>query len=71
MQCYSTEITCPRSLVYKCLNWDHTAVYNDGKITLKTIQVFGEDIFHFCTETVLFFDGPKAYFDCCLPIQSN
>ncbi len=38
-QCYSTEITCPRSLVYKCLNWDLTTVYIDGKITLRTIQV--------------------------------
>lgn len=32
-QCYSAEITCPRSVVYKCLNWACTAVYYDGKIT--------------------------------------
>lgn len=29
--CYYTEITCPRFLVYKCLNWGLTTVYTDGK----------------------------------------
>lgn len=39
--CYSSKITCPRSLLYKCLSWDLTAVYVGGKITRRTFQVYG------------------------------
>lgn len=27
-------------IVYKCLNWDLTTVYINGKITLRIVQVY-------------------------------